>query len=182
MVILGKSLLRVTLCAYCFSEVFYVSLHIQLTPKISPRFQTLGMQFVSFVNANCDVDVVIANSTQFVSLMLKLVNNDTHGAPSFSEKLRGFRYTVLSDLALRVPSVIHDQSVPLQLFLTGSQSRTHPQDIRTAVFQALFTLSRIVSFVPTDKIEFRTLVVSTLVNPIEDEEDISMTAESAAVH
>ncbi|CAN8067604.1 unnamed protein product [Agarophyton chilense] len=140
------------------------------------------MQVVSFVNANCDVDVITANSTQFVSLMLKLVNNDNHGALSFSEKLRGFRYIALSDFALRVSSLIHALTVPLQLFLTGSQSRTHPPDARTAASQALITLSCIVSVAPTDTTDFCKLVFSTLIDAMEDEDGISMSARSAAVY
>ncbi|CAN8066889.1 unnamed protein product [Agarophyton chilense] len=110
--------------------------------------------------------------------MLKLVNNETHGAPSFSENFRGFGYIALSDLALRVPSLKQDQSVPLQQFLTGSQSTTHPPDVRTAVSQALITLSRTSNYGPTDTTEFQTLVVSTLMNAMDDEDDISMLARS----
>eukprot|EP00737_Agarophyton_chilense_P003839 gb/GEZJ01004619.1/.p2 GENE.gb/GEZJ01004619.1/~~gb/GEZJ01004619.1/.p2 ORF type:complete len:113 (-),score=17.84 gb/GEZJ01004619.1/:2687-3025(-) len=96
---LGKGLLRVNLCKNCFPDVFDVFQHILFTPGIPLRFLAMSMQFVSFVNANCDVDVLIANSTQFLSLMLKLVNIDIHGALSFPDKLRGFGSTALSEWA-----------------------------------------------------------------------------------
>eukprot|EP00178_Gracilaria_changii_P008137 TRINITY_DN250_c0_g1_i1.p1 TRINITY_DN250_c0_g1~~TRINITY_DN250_c0_g1_i1.p1 ORF type:complete len:1859 (-),score=355.96 TRINITY_DN250_c0_g1_i1:11878-17454(-) len=181
-VLLGKGLLRVTLCANCFPEVFDVINHSLFTPGIPPRFYALGMQFVSFVVANCDDDVLIHNSAHFVSLMLKLVNNDTDGAPSFPDKLRAFGYTALSDLVLRVPSLIHDHSVSLQLFFAGSQSKSHPPEVRNAASHALITLARIVSVEPHDASPFRKELISTLKRTLADHHHTSVAARSAAVH
>ncbi|PXF44182.1 Proteasome-associated protein ECM29-like [Gracilariopsis chorda] len=181
-VVLGKGLLRVTLCANCFPEVFDVFRHSLFAPGIPPRFQSLGMQFVSFVITNCDADVLEANTTEFVTLMMKLVNNDTDGGPPFSDKVRGFGYTALSDLAVHVPSLVHSSTIPAEIFFSAAQSKQHPPEVRTRASLALSTLARVVRVKRDDATSFRAKVLKTLMETVHDQDEVSVSARTAAVH
>lgn len=180
-VLLSKGLLRVTLCASCFPEVLDVvraSLH---TPGIPPRMQALGMQFVSFVIANSAEGALEDNGAPFVQLVMKLVNNETDGSPSFPDKVRAFGYTGLAEMVVRIPSLMGDHGVSAELFFRAAQAVDLPQDVCAAAAHALITLSRVVRIGPEDSFDERRRVLDTLLSVVKNDADEATSARAAAV-
>lgn len=171
MVILSKGLLRTSLSASCFPEVLDVvqaSLH---EPGIPARLQALGMQYVSYVVANATDGALHEHGPQLLSAIMKLVENDTEGSPSFPPAVRGFGYTSLAELVVRHPSL----TVAPELFFDAAQSLSSPPEVRSAASQALGVLARV------RKCERGSPVLPVLLRAIGNSSDEASSARGAAV-
>lgn len=180
-VLLSKGLLRVTLCASCFPEVLDVisaSLH---TPGIPPRMHALGMQFVSFVVTHSAKGALESNAEAFVNLMMKLLNNETDGSPSFPDKVRAFGYTGLADMLVRVPSLMGKHRLDPELFFQAAQAAHLPTEVRAAAAHALVMLTRVVRIRREDAPGRRKLVLDALFRAVHDDADAAASARAAAV-
>lgn len=180
-VVLSKGLLNVTLCASCFPEVLTVMQHSLITPGIPPRFQALGMQFASFVIKHSDEDALLENAHPFIDLLMKLVNNETDGSPSFPDRLRGYGFTGLSELVVRLPALLGANGLTTQMFFDAAQSSQLPPEVRSSASQALVALTRVVRYEKSDTSGQRAYVLNVLKGVLENLDDASSTARSAAV-
>ena len=180
-VLLGRGLLKVSLCASCFPEVLDVFRHSLFTPGTPPRFQALGMQFVSFVIKNAEDGPIQANAGVIVDMMMKLVRNETGGSPSFPDKLRGFGYVAIANLVVRIPAFMGRNEVTPDLFFSAALDNTLPMEVRSCASQALVALKRILYFGIDDTTSLSKKVRSTLLGIIQTEDDNSASARTAAV-
>lgn len=180
-VILSKGLLRVTLCASCFPEVLDVIKHSLFTPGIPARFQALGMAFVSFVIRHSEDGALEANASQLVELMMKLVQNETEGSPPFPSKVHGFGYTALAEIVIRVPSLMGQMNMTTQLFFTAAKSAQLPAEVRTCASQGLVSLTRVIDLTTPESSDMRKQVLPVLLETVENEDDVTTSARSAAV-
>lgn len=181
MILMSKGLLRVTLCASYFPEVLDVIELVLFKPGIPPRFISLGMQFVSFVISNSELDPLKSNVSRFASLMLKLVRNETNGSPSFPDAVRGFGYVALADLVVRIPSLMGLYGVSAQLFFSAAQIKEGPPDVRSCASQALMTMTRVISFPKGDASNNRKLVLGSLLDAVRIDDDDLTSVRVAAV-
>lgn len=180
-VILSKGLLNVTLCASCFPEVLDViklSLH---TPGIPPRFQALGMQFVSFVVAHADRDVLFENAPALIALMMRLADNETHGSPSFPDAVRAFGFTGLGELIAHFPEIIGKSRISAEYFFTAAQSTEQPPAVRSSASQTLISITRVLKLDSSSAPQLRSSVLDTLRRTLENSADSAASARAAAM-
>lgn len=180
-VVLSKGLLNVTLCASCFPEVLDVikfSLH---TPGIPPRFQALGMQFVSFVIAHADRDVLFQHLPTVITLLMQLADNVTNGSPSFPDAVRAFGFTALGELIVRFPSILGKNRLPTDYLFDAAQSTQQPPAVRSAASQTLIAIARVLKFGSKCSPALKQSVLATLTRTLENRADYAASARSAAV-
>lgn len=145
-IVLSKGLLRATLSASCFPDVLHVVDQAVYKPGIPDRLRSLGMQYVSFVVANGSPETLAEHGHDLLRGMLKVIQDDTGGSPSFSPIVRGFAHTALAEILLKVPSLraTHAAFAPA-LFFTAAQSASEPPEVRAAASHALSTLAPVFS-------------------------------------
>lgn len=184
--VLSKGLLRATLSASCFPQVLLVVEQAVYKPGIPERLRGLGMQFVSFVVANGSPATLRDHAVELLRGMLKVIQDDTDGSPSFSPKVRGFAYTALAEILLRVPSLLaqHAHFTP-ELFFSAAQSRTEPSEVRASASHALSTLAPVFSIESSSDASLtairRDALLETLGRTIENTEELASGARSAAI-
>jgi Proteasome stabiliser len=182
--VLSKGLLRATLAASCFPEVLEVVEQSVYKPGVPDRLRSLGMQFVSFVVANASNATLRENGLDLLRGMLKVIQDDTDGSPSFSPIVRGFAYTALAEILLKVPSLLaqHAQFTP-ELFFTAAQATKEPAQVRAAASHGLSTLAPVFSVEGKSDVAgfLRPSLLKTLRRTIENDDDIAAPARAAAV-
>lgn len=180
-VILSKGLLNITLCASCFPEVLDVIRYSLQTPGVPPRLQALGMQFFSFVLANADRTVLIHNADPLNDVLVQLASDCTNGSPSFPDAVRGYGFTGLGELVLRVPSLFGTRNITADFFFLAAQAPLLPAPARTCATQALIAIMRVLKFDPQSATELRSSVIATLRRTLANRAEHAAPARSAAV-
>lgn len=182
--IISKGLLRATLSASCFPEVHNVVEESVYKPGLPDRLRALGMEYVSFVVKHATEASIRDNSGPLLLGLLRVIRDETDGSPSFSPKVRGFAYTALAELLVRVPSLRaqHAHLTP-GLYFGAAQSATEPAEVRAAAAQALQSLASV--FVIDDEAQesifLRDLILGVLMRTVENADDSASSARAAAI-
>jgi Proteasome stabiliser len=182
--VLSKGLLRASLSASCFPEVHQVIQESVYKPGLPDRLRSLGMQYLSFVVGNGTDGSLRENGLELLQGMLKVIRDETDGSPSFSPIVRGFAYTALGEIMIRVPSLLsqHAHTTP-ELFFTAAQSASEPSEVRSAASQALSVLAPVFSVESNDSSSAirRDSVLDVLRRTVQNGSDLASSARLAAV-
>lgn len=182
--VLSKGLLRAYLSASCFPEVLDVIDLSVYRGEISDRLRSFGMQYISFVIANATEPVLIENFEALHTRLRQLMTNDTGGGVSHSPALRGFAYTAVGELVVRLSSspVEAPRYIP-ELYFATAQSDAEPEELRSAASFALLTLAGVfsVSGGDTSGVADRSSILNTLYSTILNLDERASNARAAAV-
>ena len=180
LLILQRAILKMSLCASCFPEVFDVMEETLLMPGMPQRAKALGMQFISFVISNAEEGLLEEHAHPFFEIIHRLINEKV-AEKLLPSDVRAFGYIAMSEMIIKCPELMKRDDVTFEMFFRAAIDKYLSDNIRTAAAQALVALTRVVQLNAADMKDERTKVLGIMYDVLQIEDSTGDAARAAVV-